>query len=448
MKKNLTHWTCIFMMLVAMIACEQNDMEQVPVNGDLKRANNGMIKSYDNTMVLTWNELLSQSVDAKMPPPAESRIYAMVTIAVHDALNNVVPEYETYALDNSWNDGKGVSKKTIAAVADAAVAQAAHDVLVALQPDVSTNADNLLASSLAGIEDTELKDRGVQIGKDAAMAMITKRQNDVLPAFQPLVQGTEPGEYRSTFPFSATGISYGQGWGQTTPFGVLSGDQFRPGPPFELNSPEYTADYNEVKAWGSNTSTLRTPEQTEMSLFVTDNMPCMMNKVARSVAMTQELDGWETARLFALLQMAEADMLICTFDAIYYYRFWRPVTAINEGANDGNDDTEGDPAWVPLASARVTPPLPSYPSSYAAGGTAGEVIFNHLFGKKDLAFTITSYALPGVERSYTSVAQLAGEMAISRIYVGHFFRNDGVVGAKMGTEIGEFVFNNNLRPLK
>jgi len=103
-----------------------------------------------------------------------------------------------------------------------------------------------------------------------------------------------------------------------------------------------------------------------------------------------------------------------------------PVTAINEGTNDGHDDTEGDAAWIPFACARVTPPLPTYPGSYAAGETAGEAIFNQFFGKKEVSLTITSYALPGVERSYTSVSQLAGEMGISRIYVGPFFRNDGL----------------------
>lgn len=446
MKKSLTNCGLALLMSVALIACEQIEMTPTTNFGELKRANNGMIKSYSNETILKWNELLSQSIDSKMPAPAESRIYAMVTIAVHDALNNVVPEYETYAMDNSWNDGKMVSKKTISAVADAAVSQAAHDVLVALYSDALQSADDLLASVLTGIDDSELKDQGIQIGIDAASAMLAKRANDVLPAFMPVIQGTEPGQYRSTVPFTATGLSYGQGWGQTTPFGVMSGDQFRPDPPFAVNSPEYTADYNEVKAWGSNTSSLRTSEQTAMSLFVTDNMPCLLNKVARSVAVQQELDGWETARLFALLQMAEADMLICTFEAIYYYKFWRPVTAINQGANDGNDDTEGDAAWIPLLSARITPPLPTYPSSYAAGGTAAEIIFNLFFGKKDIPFSITSYTLPGVERNYSSVSQLAEEMNVSRVYVGHSFRNDGTVGGKMGVEIGQFVFENNLRP--
>ena len=123
-----------------MLACSDHEME-VPETVELKRANNGMIKSYNNDMVLQWNEALSMAIDDNVPAPAESRVYAMVTLAVHDALNNVVPKYETYALDNGWNDGKEVSKKTIYQAADAAVAQAAHDVLVALVPAFQDEAD-------------------------------------------------------------------------------------------------------------------------------------------------------------------------------------------------------------------------------------------------------------------------------------------------------------------
>ena len=112
---------------------------------------------------------------------------------------------------------------------------------------------------------------------------------------------------------------YAPNWGKTQPFGILSGDQFRAAPPYALNSPEYAADYNEVKMIGSNSSTVRTPEQTEMGIFFTGNMPSMLNEATRYVAASKELDGWETARLIALVQMSEADALICTFESSFYY---------------------------------------------------------------------------------------------------------------------------------
>ena len=208
-----------------------------------------MIKSYDNTMVLTWNKALSTAIDNKKAAPEESRIYAMVSIAAHDALNNVVPKYETYAMDNSWNDGKLLSKKTIAAVADAAVSTAAHDVLVALlaawRPTVDTTAiadvDALLTNCLAEIEDSEQKEMGIQIGADAAAVMLEKRQGDIPPTFVVYPQGTAPGEYRSYAPFTfptpgwLPNSVYAPSWGETEPFGILAGDQFRPVPPYEIN---------------------------------------------------------------------------------------------------------------------------------------------------------------------------------------------------------------------
>lgn len=454
MKKNFKLFGSALIVLFAMFSCEKNEMNLIPESVELKRANNGMIKSYDNTMVLKWNEELGAAVDRKMPPPAESRIYTMVTLAVHDALNNVVPKFETYALDNSWNDGKEVSKKTIYPVADAAVAKAAHDVLVALFPLSNPNADELLTTCLSEIEDSELKDMGVQIGTDAAAAVLSKRQGDVLPVFQVIEQGTEPGEYRSTPPFLFpnppvwnANSAYAPYWGQTEPFGILSGDQFRPNPPHAVTSPEYTADYNEVKLLGNNSSAERTAEQTEMVIFLTESMPSMLNRVAKAMVVNEKLNGFDAARLLALTQMTVADAIICSFDGNYHYRFWRPLTAIQQGENDNNPDTEGDPSWGPVTAARVTPAIPSYPSAYSAAGRGGAELFKMYFGTDKKSFTIESHMTAG-ERSYTSFSQFATDMGISRIYGGHNFRNDHLAGDKIGREVAKYVFENNLKELK
>jgi hypothetical protein len=457
MKKNVKFIGSTLLVFLVMIACENNQLEQVSDFNELKKANMGMIKAYDNAMVLTWNEALSKAIDTKVPAPVEARIYAMVSLTVHDALNNVVPKYETYALDNSWNDGKEVSKKTIYQVADAAVAQAAHDVLIVLYPAWKADADILLTSSLSGIMESEEKSLGIQVGKDAATAILMKRQNDASPGFEAYPQGTEPGQYKSTIPYKfaitippfwPANSVYAPRWGETEPFGLISGDQFRPEPPYEINSPEYTADYNEVKSLGSNTSSVRTQDQTNMSMFFTDNIPSMLNRVAREMAVKENLNGWETARLFAFIEMAAADVLISTFDGAFYYNFWRPVTAIQEGNGDGNDDTAGDAIWSPLTTARPTPPLPSYPSAYAAGGGAGAELFKIFFKTDKKSFTIESYSLPDSERSYTSFSQFSTEMNVSRIYAGHNFRNDQIAGEQMGKKIAKYVYENNLKELK
>tara|TARA_R100000935_G_scaffold42381_1_gene64221 strand:+ start:770 stop:1591 length:822 start_codon:yes stop_codon:yes gene_type:complete len=228
--------------------------------------NNGMINSYSNETVLNWNELLSKSIDNSIPQPAEAKIYAMVTLAIHDALNNVVPKYDTYALDNNDVIASGITKKNIHSIADAAVSKAARDMMVQLFPASTEAADNLLNSTLSGIENSELKTRGIEIGRDASAAILAKRANDFPLRFETYIGGTEPGEFQSNFmpwvlanpPIWPANAVYAPKLGDLNPFGILSGDQFRDEVPNPLNSSEYLADYNEVKSLGCTACPLRT----------------------------------------------------------------------------------------------------------------------------------------------------------------------------------------------
>jgi hypothetical protein len=446
MKTKLTLFGSSLAMCVAMIACENDGPD--PVDSD------GIIKSYDNAVVLKWDEVLSLAVDNKMPPPAESRIYAMVTLAMHDALNNVVPKYETYALNNSGVDEKDISKDNIHSIADAAVAQAAHDVLVVLLPGTTTSADSLLTDCLAQIEESEFKSRGIQTGKDAASAILADRQDDPPLTFTTYQQGLEPGQYRSTMPYAAANppvwpdnSAYAPDMSAFRPFGIQTSDQFRAVPPYSLDSPEYAADYNEVKELGSNTSTERTREQADMGVFFLDNVSNSLNRVARIMTVQEDLNGWATARLLALIQMTQFDAVLSSFEGKYHYNRWRPITANRSGDDDGNPETAGDPEWSILQDARATPPTPTYPSTHAETSGAGAEMFKLFFNKDNKPFTIGSYSLPGTERSFSSFSQFASECAVSRIYIGYHFRNDIVQGEIKGRELAKYVFVNNLREL-
>jgi len=452
MKTNLKLFGSSLAICVAMSACENNDQNPDPSNP--ANAYNALIELYDNAVVLKWDEALSLTVDNKMPPASEARIYAIVTLAMHDALNNVVPKYEAYALDNSGVDAKDVSENNIQTVADAAVAQAAHDVLVVLAPAAAARADSLLTAGLAQIEESEFKDRGIQSGKDAASSVLADRQNDPPLNFSIFPQGTEPGQYRSTMPYAAANppvwpenSAYAPDMGAFRPFGLETSDQFRARPPYPLTSSEYASDYNEVKRLGSNTSTERTQEQAEMGQFFLDNVSNSLNQVARIMAVQEGLNGWETARLLALIQMAHFDALLSSFEGKYYYTRWRPITAIRSGDDDGNGETAGDPAWSILQEARATPPTPTYPSTHAQTSGAGAEIFNLFFKNDNKPFTITSYSLPGAQRSFASFSQFASECSESRIYIGYHFRDDIVQGESNGRELAKYVFANNLREL-
>ena len=145
--------------------------------------------------------------------------------------------------------------------------------------------------------------------------------------------------------------------------------------------------------------------------------------------------------------MTQFDALLSSFESNYYYNRWRPVTAIKLGDTDGNDDTDGDPAWISVVAARANPPTPTYPSTYSEMAGAGTELFRLFFKKDDTSFTTVSFNLPGAERSYSSFSDFASDISISRIYVGFQFRNDIEEGERIGREIAAYVFDNNLRVL-
>lgn len=154
---------------------------------------------------------------------------------------------------------------------------------------------------------------------------------------------------------------------------------------------------------------------------------------------------WDSARLFALLHLACADSLIAGYGAKYQYNFWRPVTAIPNGENDGNPQTAGDPEWTPYL---VTPNHPDYFSNHAILHPAWAEILARFFGSDQFNFTIKSYEpYPGITRSFTSFSQSAREASDSRIYAGVHFPTSCKDGMVVGRKIGAQVFHNYLRPV-
>ena len=460
MKTNF-HLPLALMALTLLFSCAKDELppdvlDESPISNDLstKTFNNGMIKSYGNETILEWNELLGASIDEKIPIPLEAKIYAMVTISMHDALNNVVPLYETYALDNTSVNARDISKKNITQIADAAVSQAARDVMVTLYPPATVAADGLLNDILSSISDEESKAKGVEIGKQAAVAMIQKRQGDfpfLFTAYTP--SSNEPGVYQANFPpfiapnppvWPANAV-YVPNLGDLAPFGIESSDQFMNEAPYPVESPGYAKDYNEVKSLGCTGCIARTSEQTEIGNFWIENMASSINRIARTLITQYELNGWESARLIALLEMGVMDSFIASFREKSEFVFWAPITAIRAGDADGNPETTGDLTWTTLR----TPPTFEFPSTQAYGSGSSSEMFRLYFKKDNIHFTATSpYYLPGVVRSFSSFSEYSIEQAEARIYLGHHFRNSVVVGESHGIELGRYVFENNLRELK
>ena len=393
--------------------------------------------------------------------PQEARMYAMMHVAIHDALNGIDRRSHPYAVDLH------AARRTSP---DAAVAAAARRVLVPVLRSFSffLPADCINAgvasvradyrAALDAIPDGKAKTRGVALGKEAAEAILALRASDgydsplVDPNYQ---EGTEPGEYRYT-PGSGD-IAFAPFLGEDLiPFALRRGSQFRPGPPYQVTSRKYAADVNEVQRLGGDdvtTPSARTHEQTEIALFWVESSPLQWNRIARAVSTAEGLDPWESARLFGLLNVAMTDGYIGTFETKYHYRFWRPVTAIRLAGIDDNPATIADPTWTPLL---VNPPIPDYDSGHAVEGGAASKVLRRFFHTNQMSFSVCSFTLPEGEmcddpsptlRHFNRFSQAAYENAVSRIYVGFHFRDAVKTGTRHGEKIANWTVNHVMRPV-
>ena len=404
-----------------------------------------------------------------------SRVMAIFHIAVYDALNAIAKRYPGYS---------GPLAALPDSLPDAAIAQAAHDVLVALYTRQAPRLDALLKEDLARLPDCRAKQNGIDVGRRAAAAILALRANDGAERPNPIVGEDyplyiEPGKWRPD-PVSRNPVALGAYWGSVKPFVVPSVIPFRAPPPPPLTSLAYTSAFNEVKQLGGDgvtTPTRRTLEQTRIGIFWgyddaawLDSPIRMYNQIALQIVLTRTRDPLEVARALGLVNVAMADSTIAAWDAKYHYRFWRPVHAVREadpgtgptGKGDGNPDTRAAPNWTPLgapASNMVgpdyTPPFPTYPSGHAATGGSVFGTLRKLYGD-GVPFTFVSdewngvtrdndgWVRPKLPRSYGSFSQAEEEAGQSRIYLGVHFQFDKVQGLLVGRQVADEVFRRGL----
>jgi membrane-associated phospholipid phosphatase len=386
--------------------------------------------------VIDWNQLLLTIVNTPGAQPANiqpTRNFAIVHAAIYDAVTAIDRTHQPYLI--AVRVPRDASET---AAADAA----ARTALDGLYPSQQTTIDATYATELANVPDGPAKDQGVLLGNQVATDLLAIRANDgssITPP--PFVPGTAPGDYQPTPPNFPTPVF--TNWGQVTPFVLDRSDQFRPTPPPLLTSEEYTDALNEVQAVGSATSTTRTAEQTEIGKFWNPPIQNFWNQIAETVAAAHHSDLPTTARLFAALNLSFADSAIAFYDAKYAYQLWRPVTAIRLADTDGNPDTVADPTWLPLAGNTAADP--SYPGAHSTISGAGAVVLASFYGDGQ-AFSVTSPALPGVTRAFTSFSAAAEEAGISRIFSGQHTRLDHVAGLGLGHRVADFVLRNALLP--
>jgi hypothetical protein len=373
--------------------------------------------------VTEWNLNATNALigTAAQAPPVTMLHLAMVHGAVYDAVNAIHGGYTPYLVKPAANFGASI---------DAAVATAAHDVLVSIVPGQAATLDGLLATSLMGIPDGPKAD-GIAVGSAAAAAMIAARTGDGRFGAPGFPIGFGPGQWRPTPP----GVNDPNGWiRDVKTFIVKSSEQFATNGPYALKSPHYTRDFNEVKKVGSASAPLtdRSADQTQAAQYWALHAGATWSRITRNLDGQAGLSAVDAARLYAQIYLTAADAAITIWDDKARWGFWRPYTAIREAATDGNPNTTEDTGWTPLI---VNPPYPEHPSGHLGLSSSFVETLKQFFGTDSLSWTDSNAA---GSRSFTSLSAALTEIVNARVWSGIHFRHADVDSAGIGKKIADW----------
>lgn len=386
-----------------------------------------------DAIVLQWNEIAVATIGAQPPFPA-ARFMATVQVAVFEAVNAITGEYEPYL---------GTISAPPGASPEAAAVAAAHGVLKAFFPAQAATLDQQRTDSLATIPDGQAKNDGIAVGEAAAAAMIANRTNDgsTPPQFH-TPPNSDPYEWQITAGCPAGGGAF-KHWPNVKPFGIESSSQFRADPPPKLTSGTYARDYNEVQAVGEINSSLRPQDRADVAQLYAALTPHYgWNSVLRQIASTRHDEITRTARTAAVMNMSVSDAFISVFDSKYFYRTWRPVTAIPRGEEDANAHTTPGP-FTPFI---LTPCFPSYPSAHGTGTGAAIEVLERAYGRRQ-SVTVSHPNAPGIVIQYNDLRDIIDDVSDARVYGGIHFRFDQDAGERQGRDVGRYINHNRLRPV-
>jgi hypothetical protein len=393
-----------------------------------------------NAVILEWNRLLTENQGAGNL--FSFRQYAILHVAMFDAVNSVTKQYRPYRLEVLT----GTSGSE-----EAAAAQAARDVMVALYPAAAASFDSALAARLAALPQPAVS-QGVDVGKQVAAAILQWRASDGSAGPDPVyLPPALPGLWRPAAPGQ---VATGGRMLTMQPFALLSPTQYLPSPPPPLDSAEYAENFAQVRDVGRSDSVVRTAEQTQLARLVAgvNYRPgpfALWNAVARGLAESRQLSLSDTARLFALLNVSMHDGLQTSHSSKFVYDLWRPVTAIANAADDANTATLADATWTPLLG---TPPYPSHSSNVACIGTSAARALARTLASDQIPFNVTwtwtgaAGAGTDVTRPYGAFSQLADEAGMSRVYGGIHFEFEIHASTAACTKVADYIFDNFMRP--
>ena len=370
-------------------------------------------------VITTWNSIAVSAIPAN---PAAFLNYAFVHLAMYNAVVGITGEYQPY----QWQ-----SPAPHNASPEAAAAAAAHRVLVTYFPASTATFDAELAASLALIPDGGPQDKGISYGIRAADRIIQLRANDGRFAAVTIPTPDAAGEYGGAFAVP---------WlGGVTPLALNSLQQFDPGAPPALGTPQYRVELEEVRTLGALNSTDRTAEQTTWARYFADVPFGPMERALQDLATRRAMDISDSARLFAATNTAMADALGTVWNDKLRTMWWRPIQAIRETFDDGDPLTIADPAWTPLIN---TPPYPEWPSGLCAVISALTTSLVRITGQVDLNLESPSQGL----RHWATKSALDGLAVEARIWSGIHFRTADAVSIGVGNNAANWTFDHYFAP--
>jgi hypothetical protein len=357
--------------------------------------------------------------------------FAAVHVAMYDAVVAISGGYD-YFSSVPTTPAAGAST-------DAAAASAACDVLRGLFPNRAPQYETACQAYLAALPDSDAKTRGIAIGAEVAAGTLASRANDGRMTAVTYVPGSEPGDFRGVNP-AMPFLPF------VRPFVMTSASQFRADGPPALTSHTYATDLNEVKAYGSAASTVRSAAQTDLARFNTEPPPRFWPRNLRRFV-SDGRSTVENARLMAMIWVAQADAVLGCFESKYYFEFWRPTSAITLADTDGNPATIADAGWTPVVP---TPNHPEYPAAHSCTAASVGTVLDAFFGTSKIDFSMDSTVagLANPVRQYHSTGDFVKDLKLARIYGGMHYRTSTDHGAVLGKRVGKLVVKDYFREKK
>lgn len=376
-------------------------------------------------VISEWNEAAT-NVPTQGGSIAQLRALATAHAAAFDAVNAFEKRYAFYLSDVQAPAG---------ASPEAAAVTSMHGVLAGLVPDQKVRFDTTLSTLLAKIPDGPGKEAGISFGREVAEAHLAERKKDKMDGKAEHIPGTKAGEWRPTLPGSLPMV--GAHVVDVVPFTTKDFTFLQVKGPPGLTSAEYARDFAEVARLGALNSKERTGDQTLSAIFWSVSTAGPWEAAARAAAAQAKLDLVDSARLFALVNMAGSDGYYAGWQLKRKFNFWRPITAIQESA-------DGDRAWQPLLT---TPAHPDYPSGHCIGSGAMAQAIRKATGLEEVTFR-SALALPTGQliRSWTSISEAEKDVAGARLWAGIHFRTANEHGLELGRAIADRAVDTIMRP--